>query len=48
MQVGTANFVDPACMVRILDDLRRMLAEAGTSVAEVSGSLLPQREVSGP
>jgi dihydroorotate dehydrogenase (NAD+) catalytic subunit len=44
VQVGTANFVDPTCMVHILDDLRRLLAEAGTTVAEVSGSLLPQRE----
>ena len=47
VQVGTANFVDPACMARILDDLRRLLAEAGTTVAEVSGSLLAQREGAG-
>lgn len=48
VQIGTANFVDPTRMVRILADLRELLAGAGTTVAEVSGSLLRRREVTEP
>ncbi len=44
VQVGTANFANPGCMVRILDDLGRLLHEAGTTVEDVSGSLLRRPE----
>ncbi len=47
VQVGTANFLDPACMVGILDDLAVLLRSAGTSVEEVSGHLLRQPEGAG-
>ena len=39
VQVGTANFVDPGCMPRMVDDLRQLLAAEGTTVREVTGSL---------
>ncbi len=47
VQVGTANFLDPACMVGILDGLAVLLTEAGTSVEKVSGHLLRQPEGAG-
>jgi dihydroorotate dehydrogenase (NAD+) catalytic subunit len=38
VQIGTAQFTDPALMVRIVDDLTRLLADAGTTLAELRGS----------
>ena len=38
VQVGTANFVDPAAMVGLLDELERLVAEQGTTVEELCGS----------
>lgn len=45
VQVGTANFYDPTCTMRILDELPAAVAELGTrSVADVVGSLAtPER-----
>jgi len=40
VQIGTANFVDPASMTRILADLRQQLDAAHTTVAELVGSLV--------
>lgn len=37
VQIGTAQFTDPALMVRIVDDLRRLLAEAKTTIADLRG-----------
>lgn len=42
VQIGTAAFVDPAVMTRVVADLQRLLAEAKTTVAEVRGSMLPK------
>lgn len=39
VQLGTANFVDPAVMVGVLDELERLVAEADTTVRELVGSL---------
>lgn len=40
VQVGTASFADPDAGPRIVDDMERLLAEAGvTSLAEIRGSL---------
>ncbi len=48
VQIGTANFVDPSVMVRVLDDLERLLLEARTSVRQLVGSLRwPQPGTSG-
>jgi dihydroorotate dehydrogenase (NAD+) catalytic subunit len=38
VQIGTAQFTDPALMVRIVDDLRALLAAAGTTIAALRGS----------
>jgi dihydroorotate dehydrogenase (NAD+) catalytic subunit len=44
VQVGTATFYDPTASGRLLDDLPRLLVEAGaSSVREVIGSLRPNR-----
>jgi dihydroorotate dehydrogenase (NAD+) catalytic subunit len=40
VQIGTALFVDPGALVRVLDDLQRLLTAAGTTVADLRGSLL--------
>ena len=40
VQIGTAAFVDPAVLVAVVDDLQRLLAQAGSTVAEVSRSML--------
>ena len=39
VQVGTANFVDPGCMVRIVDDLKRLLERERTTVRELCGAM---------
>jgi dihydroorotate dehydrogenase (NAD+) catalytic subunit len=39
VQVGTANFVDPACMPRLLAELRALLEREQTSVRELIGTL---------
>ena len=39
VQVGTANFVDPGAMTRIISEMRVLLEEAGTTVADLVGSL---------
>jgi dihydroorotate dehydrogenase (NAD+) catalytic subunit len=40
VQIGTANFYDPAVSMRILDALPQMLAEAGAArVADLVGTL---------
>jgi dihydroorotate dehydrogenase (NAD+) catalytic subunit len=39
VQIGTAQFTDPALMVRIVDDLRRLLTEAGTTIAALRGAV---------
>ena len=39
VQVGTQNFVDPACMTSILDDLQGMLAAEMLTLRAVVGSL---------
>ena len=38
-QIGTWNFVDPTALTRALDELEAKLAEAGTTVMELIGSL---------
>ena len=44
VQVGTATFYDPTASERILDDLGRLLAEAGVGdVKEVIGTLRSNR-----
>jgi dihydroorotate dehydrogenase (NAD+) catalytic subunit len=48
VQVGTANFVDPACMTRLLGDLRRHLQEQTTSVVDLVGSLRRPEEGAPP
>jgi dihydroorotate dehydrogenase (NAD+) catalytic subunit len=40
VQIGTAAFVDPAVLVAVVDDLQRLLAQAGSTVADVSRSML--------
>ena len=40
VEVGTASFADPAIFVGIVDELQRLLASAGTTVAELSRSML--------
>jgi dihydroorotate dehydrogenase (NAD+) catalytic subunit len=40
VQIGTAAFVDPAVLVAVVDDLQRLLAQAGTTVRELSRSML--------
>ncbi len=37
VQIGTAQFTDPALMVRIVDDLATLLSEAKTTIAELRG-----------
>jgi dihydroorotate dehydrogenase (NAD+) catalytic subunit len=45
VQVGTATFYDPSASERLLDDLTRLLSEAGvTRLSEVVGSLRSNRE----
>jgi dihydroorotate dehydrogenase (NAD+) catalytic subunit len=39
VQVGTANFVDPALMPRMVEDMRQLLEAEGTTVEELVGSL---------
>jgi dihydroorotate dehydrogenase (NAD+) catalytic subunit len=39
VQVGTMNFLDPACMPRMVDDLERSVGEAGRSVQQLIGTL---------
>lgn len=39
VQVGTANFVDPGCMVRIVDELTSCLEAENTSVGELTGAM---------
>lgn len=39
VQVGTANFVDPACMLRLLDELPRLLESQGTTVQGLIGAM---------
>lgn len=39
VQVGTAQFTDPALMVRIVDELRTLLTEAKTTIAELRGAV---------
>ncbi len=39
VQIGTHNFVHPGGMVSILDELERLLTEAGTTVTDLIGSL---------
>jgi dihydroorotate dehydrogenase (NAD+) catalytic subunit len=46
VQLGTAAFVDPAVLVRTVDDLERLLREAGTTVRELCGSM--HRTAGGP
>lgn len=41
VQVGTAQFTDPALMVRIVGELRTLLAAAGTTIRALRGSALP-------
>ena len=42
VQVGTAQFTDPGLMVRIVDDLGRLLAQAKTTIAALRGSAQPK------
>ncbi|MCR9245487.1 MAG: dihydroorotate dehydrogenase [bacterium] len=42
VQVGTAQFADPALMVRLVEDLERELAGLGRSVGELIGSAHPE------
>lgn len=42
VQVGTAQFTDPALMVRIVDDLAALLAQAKTTIAELRGAAQPR------
>jgi dihydroorotate dehydrogenase (NAD+) catalytic subunit len=37
VQIGTALFTDPALMVRIVDDLQRLLTAAGTTIEALRG-----------
>jgi dihydroorotate dehydrogenase (NAD+) catalytic subunit len=39
VQVGTANFVDPALMPRMVEDMRQLLEAEGTTVEELVGSV---------
>ena len=39
VQVGTAAFVDPAVLVGIVDELARLLKDAGTSIQNLCGTL---------
>ena len=39
VQIGTANFADPACMIGILDELTTLVEEAGTTIAGLVRSL---------
>lgn len=39
VQIGTAQFTDPALMVRIVDDLRRLLTDAKTTIAGLRGAV---------
>ena len=39
VQIGTANFTDPACMVRVLEELTALVEGDGVTVAELVGSL---------
>ena len=41
VQIGTAAFVDPTIMLGIIDELERLLQTAGTTVAELRGSIGP-------
>ncbi len=43
VQIGTAMFTDPALMVRVVDDLRERLTEAGTSIRDLCGCLHRQQ-----
>jgi dihydroorotate dehydrogenase (NAD+) catalytic subunit len=39
VQVGTANFVDPSCMTRILDELEQLLQAESLTVSQVVRSM---------
>ena len=39
IQVGTANFVDPGCMARMIDEMRELLHDAGRTVQELRSCL---------
>lgn len=41
VQVGTAQFADPALMVRLVDELEQHLGELGRTAADLVGSALP-------
>ncbi len=51
VQVGTANFVDPSCMTRMLDELEELLVAESLTVSQVVRSLhrsqQPSSEVMG-
>lgn len=49
VQVGTATFYDPTASERLLDDLSRLLAEAGVArLTDLIGTLHSNREGDGP
>src|SRR5262245_12601672 len=39
VQIGTAAFVDPAVLVSVVDDVGRLLREAGTTIGQLCGTL---------
>ena len=39
VQIGTAAFVDPAVLVGVVDELGRVLREAGTTIGQLCGTL---------
>ena len=41
VQIGTAAFADPTIMVRIIEDLERLLEQEGTTIADLRGSVRP-------
>ena len=47
VQVGTAQFTDPALMVRIVDELQVLLTEARTTIGELRGCV-HRSEAAGP
>ncbi len=40
VQLGTATFTDPGLLARVVEELDALLADAGTTIAELSGSML--------
>ena len=44
VQVGTMNFVDPAVLARLVDELREILTREGLSAQELVGSLRTESE----